>query len=142
MNYIAAQPHGLIVHALAIIESAEQELQVGDNGHALGLLQQHPDFFAQWYKPVEGDTWTNAYIRAAGKYLSYAIPRVGLQGAIEAYNLGWTSYRRGYRNLPYYNKWFEVYVKLGGTTAMYRTPISLEMRFIAWMEDKLCRRIT
>lgn len=53
-----------IVHALCMTESGDAKTLfiLGDNGHALGPYQLHPDFFIQWYAPVvsSAESWMEA----------------------------------------------------------------------------------
>jgi hypothetical protein len=52
--------------AIAMIESSEDEYATGDDGLAIGLFQEHPDFMMQWLgwkelSPAEhGSPWTQA----------------------------------------------------------------------------------
>lgn len=66
-----------IVEALRQVESAgagsTSTIVLGDNGHALGPWQLHPEFMVQWYQGLF-DTWLmameNAVARMVSHYLS------------------------------------------------------------------------
>ena len=116
IDYTIAQHWSVVVRAIAMTESNESETGLGDGGQAYGLLQQHPAFFIHYYKDVGlHDTWTDAYIKACAAYLSYAVPRLTLAGAIQAYNLGVAAYKNGNRNLPYWDRFVQNYNKIGGS---------------------------
>lgn len=73
-----------IVHALCMTESGDAKTLfiLGDNGHALGPYQLHPDFFIQWYAPVvsSAESWMEAMqlavTRCVEHYLAQAMTPV------------------------------------------------------------------
>ena len=99
------------VHALAIIESNEDPHAWGDGDRAVGILQQHPAFFAQYYghaKAFPGSashTVTQAEIVAAATFFAQWIDNIKQDGTVSAYNTGITAYFKGVRNDDYVARW-------------------------------------
>lgn len=116
INYRGSGEWALHVRALAIIESGEDIGKFGDGYQAANLLQQHPDFFIEWYSKVVNttDTWDHAQIKAAAAFLDHYIPLLGLDLSIEAYNLGVKAVESGERNADYLNRWSVAFQKLRG----------------------------
>lgn len=114
VNYTLAEDYADIVHALAIIESNETPFLVGDDGQALGLLQQHPSFL-QDYVVIEGDfaitthdTYIDMWIKAAARFFHVWI-QLGLDGCVQAYNVGVNAYLKGARNAAYLERFGAAY---------------------------------
>ena len=88
-EYSIAGDYARHIRALAIIESGENPLASGDGGRAIGILQQHPSFFVQWYKePDVTDTWNTAHIKAAAAFFEHYVPQYGIDLTVQAYNQG------------------------------------------------------
>lgn len=120
IDYSAAGKWAQHVRALAVVESNEDEVLRGDNGKAFGLLQCHPPFIAQYYRPPHGsdDTWTQAQIRAVAAYFA---DRCGLHGwpeedAVQAYNAGVGAFEQGTRAPRYLTKWKAAMKGIGAKT--------------------------
>lgn len=101
----------------------QQDNVVGDMGRAFGVLQEHPEFFAQWYVPVVGDTWEVAQIRAALRmFKHYCTPGVlravrrmysatapvvalSIEDCVMVFHLGYTAFVRGAKDEEYRLRW-------------------------------------
>jgi soluble lytic murein transglycosylase-like protein len=115
IDYSKAGAHAEIVHALAIIESGENPALVGDGGQAYGLLQQHPGFFKQFYGRAIAfpasvtHTWVEAEIVAAASFFELYLGILGLDLAIQSYNLGVSAVQKGQRNPDYLSRFTAAY---------------------------------
>ncbi len=123
-----------VIHAIAIIESAENPDAKGDGGQARGLFQQHPVFFKENYGrvlvgvvtriwhgmigraplyPVSlSDTWIMADMKAAASHFeaNKALNRTLL---IESYHQGVIGAERQ-PDPTYFTRWASAFVKIGG----------------------------
>jgi hypothetical protein len=123
INYSVAVEFADAIRAFAIIESGENEHQVGDGGQAYGLLQMHPATFKRYYgsqtRFAAGvrDTWTEAQIKACAAFLlahqwrEASAPERDL--IVMAWNLGEAAVfidRR--RNDEYLERWKSAYARV------------------------------
>lgn len=108
------------VHAFAMVESNENEHQVGDGGCAYGLLQMHPATFKRFYgsqmryAPNNRDTWTEAQIKTCASFLAAHAWRGASQNErdliVQAWNLGEAGvFIEGRRNPEYLARWLAAY---------------------------------
>ena len=115
IDYSHAGKWAYHVRALAIVESQENEREMGDGGRAFGLLQMHADRFLQesnrfpQFKVQVGDTVTVAQIKAAAcwfqRMMAESQPLV-----VMAWNLGeFAVFAEGKRNQEYYDRWKAAY---------------------------------
>jgi hypothetical protein len=122
INYSIAGEYADEVRAFAIIESAENELQVGDGGQSFGLLQMHPATFKRFYiailrfPPATDDTWTTAFIKACATFLRTHLWLNADQAErdliVQAWNLGEQAvFVEGKRNPEYLARWLAAYEK-------------------------------
>jgi|SRR6266478_8574538 len=95
------------VRALAIIESGETVIQVGDSGQAFGLLQMHPAFvkdYSRWTNIAPNDTWAQAEVKMTASY--FRINEIhGIELLVQGFNLGLHAVLTGKRNLEYLTRW-------------------------------------
>lgn len=121
-NYLLAGEWSIQVHALAMCESSgNPAVPPSDNGQARGLLGIHPSFFVQWYgrgsfPATTADTWDDADIKCAGSYLEHEVPRIGIDGAVQAWNEGVGFWGQGRRDPAYLAKYDSALNQLKGTT--------------------------
>lgn len=120
-NYALADRYANYVHALAITETNECPTMTGDGGRAFGILQQHPAFFAEYYRPIGefkaevSDTWIDAEIKACACFWSMWEHR-GVDLVVQAYNQGITAVMvDGVRAPEYLAKFTEALNKVRGT---------------------------
>lgn len=116
IDYSIAGEYAQWIHALAIIESNENPLQVGDGGQAMGILQMHPATFRDYYPPALTDTWTQAQIRACAfffakyEYLDRTPQSPDLR--VQAWNLGVHGILSGARNAEYLARFTQALTKV------------------------------
>jgi hypothetical protein len=93
-----------------------------DGGRAFGILQQHPDFFRDYYRESGGaplakflasvdDTWTVAQIKAAATFLELN-DTLPLDLEVQAYNQGLQAVRNGVRAPVYLDRFNQNLAKL------------------------------
>ena len=93
IDYSIAEEYSDCVHAIALIESNENFLAIGDEGQATGLLQMHPSTFKQYYglsirfPPSNSDTWVEAQIKACAGFFD-VYHRESFDLRVQAWNLG------------------------------------------------------
>jgi len=95
-----------VLKAIATVESGLDPSAMGDGGASFGLMQVQPATARQFIE-LENDTDLldpNVNIQAGGAFISFLIHRYGLEGAIQAYNLGETKYRKGLTSPDYLSK--------------------------------------
>lgn len=106
----------------ALVEGCEDptgdESAIGDGGRAFGVLQQHPVFFVQFYgrngfEAAVGDTWTQAFIKAAASFFERYAPAHDFDLVIQAYNQGITAvFVDGVRAPEYLEKYKTAFARL------------------------------
>jgi hypothetical protein len=123
IDYSPAAEFACEVRAFAIVESAETEFQIADDGSAFGLLQMHPATFKRYYgvqmrfAQNVNDTWTQAQIKACAAFLlAHGWRDASLADrnlVVQAWNLGEAGvYIEGRRNPDYLARWLEAYDKV------------------------------
>lgn len=125
INYSIAGEYADEVRAFAIIESNENEQQIGDDGQSFGLLQMHPATFKRFYSailrfaPATDDTWTTAFIKACATFLRAHLWLNADQDEhdliVQAWNLGEQAvFVEGKRNPEYLERWLAAYDAIKG----------------------------
>ena len=119
IDYSGAGEFADIVHALAIVESDENPQALGDGGRAFGILQQHPAFILDYYMKgpfphLQSDTWVDVQIKCAANFFYFWIETLGLDLAVEGYNLGIGAVKQGKRNVAYLGKFTTALNKVKG----------------------------
>jgi hypothetical protein len=106
-----------IVEALRIVESSGSQsiTLIGDQGRALGPWQIHPDFLAQWYHPVVGDTWLEAMEKAATGCVQHYVDE-GLTpfDVAQIFHLGYAGWRDGGPDKNYGSRFVIAYKGIAG----------------------------
>ncbi len=93
-----------------------------DGGRAFGILQQHPDFFRDYYRetggtPIAGflasvsDTWTVAQIKAAATFFE-TWDSMALALVVQSYNQGIQAIRNGVRAPEYLDRFNQSLAKI------------------------------
>lgn len=123
IDYSVAAEFAREVRAFAMIESGENEMAVGDNGQAFGIVQMHPATFKRYYgsnkrfPQSNSDTWTQAQIKCNAAFLAFhgwtLAPQADRDLIVQAWNLGETAvYIDGRRNPEYLVRWLEAYAQI------------------------------
>ncbi len=108
-----------LLRAVAQTESTENPNAIGDDGRSLGLMQVQLLIGKAYAGIIDISELfdPDKNIEAGSGYLKEMIDKYGLEGGIEAYNLGETKYRKGLRSPTYRIKVLANYEKLGGVLA-------------------------
>ena len=94
-----------LVKAVAITESSEDPSAIGDNGNSFGLMQVQ-NLIGNYYANAKGTELLDPEknIEAGSKYLAEMVKKYGVEGGIQAYNLGETKYLAGLTSPTYLSK--------------------------------------
>jgi len=101
-----------LIKAVAIVESSERAEVIGDDGRSFGLMQVSKVVGASYGMTVEDLLDPNLNVQVGSGFLAEMINRYGLEGGIQAYNLGETKYRKGLRSPNYLSKVMTEFNKL------------------------------
>jgi len=101
-----------LIKAVAIVESSERAEVVGDDGQSIGLMQVSRVVGASYGMTITDLFDPNLNVQAGSGFLAEMINRYGLEGGIQAYNLGETKYRKGLRSPTYLSKVMTEFNKL------------------------------
>lgn len=106
-----------LLKAIAQTESSENPNALGDDGRSFGLMQISA-LVGQSYGMNQDDLYNpDLNIQVGSGFLKEMIDKYGLQGGIQAYNLGETKYKKGFTSPTYLAKVLQNYENLGGIIA-------------------------
>ena len=106
-----------LLKAVAIVESSENANVTGDEGRSHGLMQISSLVGSSFGLMVEDLYEPNLNVQAGSGFLKEMIDKYGLEGGIQAYNLGETKFRQGLTSPTYLSKVINEYERLKGTEA-------------------------
>lgn len=94
-----------LIKAIAITESSEDPNAIGDSGNSYGLMQIQNSIGDYYAGRTDQDLLEPDVNVQIGSFFLYdMILKYGYEGGIQAYNLGETKYRAGYRSPSYLNR--------------------------------------
>jgi len=93
-----------LIKAVALTESNENPNAIGDNGNSFGMMQiQHWHYEA--YGMTKEDMFDpNLNVQVGSGFLAEMVQKYGMEGGVQAYNLGETKFRRGVTSPDYLAK--------------------------------------
>ena len=90
-----------LIKAIAIVESNENPNAIGDDGKSFGLMQVSEVVGASYGLNKEDLMIPTFNIQAGSGFLAQMIKKYGLEGGIQAYNLGETKFLEGFSSPTY-----------------------------------------
>ena len=104
-----------LIQAVALTESDEDPLAIGDGGKSYGLMQVQ-NAVGSMYANATGEALLDpdTNIQAGSKFLAELVNKYGIEGGIQAFNLGETKYRAGLTSPVYLSKVKTTYNTLKG----------------------------
>jgi soluble lytic murein transglycosylase-like protein len=94
-----------LVRAIIWVESKGNRHALGDNKTTYGLMQIGHSISRAYGCQSSSELYeVNVNLMVGTGFLKKMIDKYGVKGGVQAYNLGETKYRRGVRNLRYYNR--------------------------------------
>lgn len=101
-----------LLKAIALTESNEDASVIGDDGRSFGLMQVSL-VVGNFYGMNKDDLLIpELNVQAGSAFLKEMIEKYGLEGGIQAYNLGQTKFRKGLTSPNYLKKVLDYYDKL------------------------------
>lgn len=102
-----------LVRAIIFVESRGNRHALGDNKTTYGLMQVGRVVSRAYGCQTPSELYDVDFNLMIGTgFLKKMIDKYGIKGGVQAYNLGETKYRRGMRNLRYYNRVRRAYENL------------------------------
>lgn len=94
-----------LLKAIAMTESDENPNAIGDSGTSFGLMQVQ-NLVGNYYGQASGNALLepDKNIEVGSKFLADLISKYGVDGGIQAYNLGETKYRQGLTSPTYLSR--------------------------------------
>ncbi len=94
-----------IIKSISLVESSENPAAIGDGGRSFGLMQVQ-NVIGRYYADSENEGLLDPEknIEAGSKFLAEMILKYGIDGGIQAYNLGETKYIEGKKSYTYLAK--------------------------------------
>lgn len=104
-----------LLKAVATIESSENPNAIGDEGRSIGLMQVSLVVGQSYGMNNEDLLNPDLNIQVGSGFLKEMTDKYGLEGGIQAYNLGETKFRKGITSPVYLDKVMNEYLKLQET---------------------------
>lgn len=101
-----------LIKAVAIVESSENPASIGDAGKSFGLMQVQETVGRFYGVTKDLLLLPKENIKAGAAFLRDMINKYGIDGGIQAYNLGETKYRKGLKSPTYLSKVKKIWSKL------------------------------
>jgi soluble lytic murein transglycosylase-like protein len=104
-----------LLKAVSIVESSENPNAVGDEGRSIGLMQISLIVGGSYGMNNEDLLNPDLNVQVGSGFLKEMIDKYGLEGGIQAYNLGETKFRKGLTSPVYLDKVMNEFLSLQGT---------------------------
>lgn len=101
-----------LIKAIALTESSEEATAIGDDGRSFGLMQVSLIVGNSYGMDKDDLLIPEQNVQAGSGFLREMIEKYGLEGGIQAYNLGETKFRKGLTSPEYLKKVLKYYEEL------------------------------